>query len=125
MCFQYEHYLFSHAGITKTWLEKSALKSDENLVENINNLLYENPQVFEFRQLKDSKSNGNNIYQSPIWVRPESLEKDALEKVVHVIGHSKKPYITFQNNIIFIDVLKTTQEYLCIENDTISPKKIL
>ena len=125
MCFQYEHYLFSHAGITKTWLENIGLENDDNLVENINNLLYENPQVFEFRQLKDSKSNGNNIYQSPIWVRPESLEKDALEKVVHVIGHSKKPYITFQNNIIFIDVLKTTQEYLCIENDTISPKKIL
>lgn len=125
MCFQFEHYLFSHAGITKTWLKNFGLQNDENLVENINNLLYENPQVFEFRQLKDSKSNGNNIYQSPIWVRPESLKKDALEKVVHVIGHSKKPHITFQDNIIFIDVLKTTQEYLCIENDIISVKKIL
>lgn len=125
MCFQFEHYLFSHAGITKTWLKNFGLQNDENLVENINNLLYENPQVFEFRQLKDSKSNGNNIYQSPIWVRPESLKKDELENVVHVIGHSKKPHITFQDNIIFIDVLKTTQEYLCIENDTISAKKIL
>ena len=124
MCFQFEHYLFSHAGITKTWLKNFGIKNDKNLVENINNLLYKNPEVFEFRQLKDSKSNGNNIYQSPIWVRPDSLKKDAVENVVHVIGHSKKPHITFQDTIIFIDILKTSQEYLCIENDIISAEKI-
>ena len=111
-------------NICKTWLKNFGLQKDENLVENINNLLYENPEVFEFRQLKDSKSNGNNIYQSPIWVRPDSLKKDAVENVVHVIGHSKKPHITFQENIIFIDTLKVSEEYLCIENDIISAKKI-
>ena len=34
MCFQFEHYLFSHAGITKTWLKNFGLQKDENLAFN-------------------------------------------------------------------------------------------
>lgn len=123
ICFKNEHFLFSHAGITKTWLENVGIVTDENLVKNINSALYENPQIFEFKNEINRKSNGNNVYQSPIWVRPESLQEDALEDCIHVIGHTKQQGICQQKNVVLIDVLGSSNEYLCIENYEISVVK--
>lgn len=123
ICFKNEHFLFSHAGITKTWLENVGIVTNENLVKNINSALYENPQIFEFKNEINRKSNGNNVYQSPIWVRPESLQEDALENCIQVIGHTKQKTISHQNNLILIDVFGSSREYLCIENNEISGVK--
>ena len=123
MCFKNEHFLFSHAGITKTWLENSGIVNDENLVKNINSALYENPQVFEFINKTDTKPNGKNTYQSPIWLRPECLKEDGLENYIQVIGHTKQKAISHQNNLILIDALGSSNEYLCIENNEISVVK--
>lgn len=123
ICFKNEHFLFSHAGVAKTWLENSGIVNDENFMKNINSALYENPQIFDFNNKTDTKSNGNNIYQSPIWIRPESLEEDGLENYIQVIGHTKQKAISHQNNLILIDVLGSSREYLCIENNEISVVK--
>ena len=92
-------------------------------MKNINSALYENPQIFEFKNEINRKSNGNNVYQSPIWLRPECLKEDGLENYIQVIGHTKQKAISHQNNLILIDALGSSNEYLCIENNEISGVK--
>lgn len=124
MCFQYESLMFSHAGITKTWIHNNKIPANSDLEETINQLLYENPEVFEFQVLDETDFSGDNEYQSPIWVREESLKKDGIENYIQIVGHSIQPKITISQTVIFIDTLSTSKEYLCIENSTIEVRQL-
>lgn len=115
--------IFSHAGITEYWLTKVAkLENPEDINTN------------KFR-LNDLSWNcfigfspyGNTISNSPIWVRPNSLQKDALKGYTQVVGHTHVKSITNfmsdnSDKIFLCDCLP--QAYLVIEDGEFLTRKL-
>lgn len=106
---QADGFLFTHAGVTKTWYAKHAAASTEPLnaeavVSELKRIFKTDPDAYGFFK-GDRSGCGDDINQSPIWVRPESLEKDMLPGFVHVVGHTNQyaldPYM--YNDIIVTD----------------------
>lgn len=91
--------LFSHAGVTKTWFENTKVGS----VAEINDLGIDH---FEFNPGPLLNGYGDEICQTPIWVRPKSLRQDKLDGYIHVVGHTPQPDgIQMDEEIWFIDCL--------------------
>lgn len=120
MCYIYENYLFSHAGVTKTWAA-SNLQHEGCLEIQINDLFKYKPQSFGFTMGERYDNYGNDITQTPIWVRPESLAIDKLENYIMVVGHTQCSNIEIGEglfkDIIKIDTLDRSKEYLTIVNN--------
>lgn len=124
MCYlhgQYNHsnkYLFSHAGVTNTWLKNTGIANDHNLEENINQLFKHKLEPFTFTPGKNNCKEGNDVTQPPTWVRAQSLAADGLEGYTHVVGHTTCQAISgYKNNklaIKFIDVLRNIPQYATI-----------
>lgn len=114
-------YIFSHAGITNTWMQ------DWGVTEyNINDKLIEQPEAFRFISRGYGYSgSGDNIFQGPLWVRMASLRKDAYKKYthIHVVGHTQVDNIQPDAPICGIDALKVGQ-YLVIENGEMVVRKV-
>lgn len=95
-------YLFSHAGVTNSWLGNTPCES----VEEINELP---DRAFSFNAgLPDNAYHsyiGDNITQTPIWVRPESLLLDRFEHWgTQVVGHTMQDGVLIhEKGVIFID----------------------
>lgn len=113
MCYIHEKYLITHAGVTKTWCENNNIDLD-NLEESINELWKYKPNAFRFTQGKYRDNYGDEICQTPIWVRPHSLGIDKIDGYTQIIGHTTQSSIRLNNNIILIDTLGTSGEYLKI-----------
>lgn len=115
MCYKHENFIFSHAGITKTWYLQH-LNSEQpntlNIDTQINDLLKSKPEAFKFTLGENNNAMGDDTCQSPIWVRPQSLMKDKLDVIKQVVGHTMQTQLVSSNNIIFIDTLGTSKEYL-------------
>ena len=75
--------LISHAGVTNTFLERNNLT-----VETLNDAWENTPKIFDFVREKNSNPYGDDIYQSPIWVRPEALMKDMVKDYHQIVGHT-------------------------------------
>ncbi len=123
-CFIYDKYCFTHAGITNTWLKTvkewfidNGLES--NGLENTVNLLFEfKPTMFKFTSGEYFDQHGNEVTQTPFWIRPEALIKDRILNYFHVIGHTPgdPEIISFvDGGIIKIDCLESGY-YLEIDN---------
>lgn len=124
-CFQigYSHgnFLFTHAGVTQTWWQNI---SDEDFsVKLLNDFLKHKPTVFGFqystRRSVPTDVYGNNTFQGPLWIRPDSLIEDAIEGYQQIVGHTQHGDIIMKDNFIFTDALEQ-KKYLEIENyDTV------
>lgn len=109
--------LFSHAGVTKTWLNNNVQDwTLENIQDKINELFIYQPRKFEFTPGDRYSPYGDEICQTPIWVRPNSLMFDGFDKdVVQVVGHTQHKEITIYGKFIFIDCLdKKPKEFLTL-----------
>lgn len=96
MAHQIDKYLFTHAGVTKTFCEEWKIDA-ENLVESLNQQLIHRPIVFNFRAGNRYSATGDDITQGPLWVRPTSLMEDGLD-YMHVIGHTERTMIETVSN---------------------------
>lgn len=116
--------LCSHAGISNTWLKNQGF-INENEVEFINDLFQYKSQSFKF---KGRNPYGDDITQSPIWIRPKSLVSDGIKGYIHVVGHTTKDSIIEYggNDLILycIDTLGTSKEYLVVVDNKIEIHKI-
>lgn len=104
-----DKYIISHAGVT-SWFLKSigGVKP-----EDINSAFDVDRNILKF--------NGHNIYgdditQSPIWVRPGSLESNYLPGYSQIVGHTPVRKITEKTSkdgtrIILIDTHNTESVY--------------
>lgn len=114
MCYQWETFLFTHAGVTETWLRNAGYR--EGSVEVfINTLFLKQPEKFFF---DGWDLRGDNVTQPPTWVRPASLQNDAYSKATlrQVVGHTKVQQLQIlQEKFFFIDTLNASREYLIIE----------
>ena len=95
--------IYSHAGISNTWFKYNNIKS----LEDIN-------KINKFSDLYKFKFSGFNFYgddatQGPLWIRPNSLQKDmfSLNNFTwnQIVGHThtKKPLVF--DNLTVIDTM--------------------
>lgn len=139
MCYTYKDVLFTHAGVTKTWCRANNVDLS-NIEQSINYLFKNRPTAFNFTRGANQSNYGDDITQSPIWVRSKSLYMDKIPNYIQVVGHTTQDKITGLNGsrkhyvpsegimietsgVIFIDTLGTSGEYLQIINDKISATK--
>ena len=115
--YKYNDILFSHAGITRWWMENVACCSLEDLLNNEVSLKH-----FHWNSILGNDPHGDTISNSPIWVRPKSLFQSKLYNFKHVVGHTncKNAYAT--DNVWICDSLPN--DYLVIDNDEFLIKKI-
>lgn len=120
----YNKLLFSHAGVSKTWLKSLKLESKD--LNDINLL----PPSEKFSFIPDNPFDytGNSITQSCVWIRPQALMKDALKRYTQIVGHTPMAKITNtkeynkDTDIWLCDNLP--HEYLVIDGKTIEPKYV-
>lgn len=117
ICYIYNYFIFSHAGITKTWYEDN-VKDKINIRDDINNLFKTNPERFKFTPSNPMDNIGDSITQSPLWVRPRALLSDKIDNLTQVVGHTHQEHIKINDEVIFIDTLEYGDEYLIINKNT-------
>ena len=79
--------VYSHAGVTKTWMERNGLTE----LEQINDL--EPSAKFGFTPCKLSDYYGDSVTQPPTWIRPWGLFGDSFGKYTYVVGHTTLKHI--------------------------------
>ena len=136
MAYQFDEYLFSHAGISSKFMD-SVFGEDgwkiETMVEQINEQFKYKPLTFQFGSAVSIKKMsyldpyGDNEEQSPIWIRPRSLmaaNRDTLRKqVIQIVGHTQVRKLDLEGSqksaggrYYLIDCQDTTGEYLVIQD---------
>ena len=123
-----DNLLFSHAGVTKTWLNKVAgvnELNDCNKPETFNHRTLEWNTIAGYDSYGDTKSN------SPIWVRPASLISDKLDGYIQIVGHTTVDEKVLndehinkmkESDVYLADILP--YYYIVIENSDINYVKI-
>lgn len=107
------HTVFSHAGITNTWLRDNNLR-----LEDLNPLLTSDLEPFRFYRY--GPPTGNSPENSCIWVRPDALASDMYRdedgvKWKQVIGHTPTSQIITGQHLVQCDTLP--RQYLIIEDN--------
>ncbi len=146
MIYGVENFLFSHAGLSLIWCKNNNIDykdSDrESLVNEINDLFYFTPYVFNFATGRNLSSYGDDVTQSPIWIRRSSLYQSAPLDYSQVVGHTpqkamnreilqRDPVSWVENQLIFTDTIhnyggKKDSEYLKIEfSDNVDNQPII
>ena len=133
MAYRFDDVLCTHAGVSTDFMNgvfgRGGWNAD-NIVELLNEQWQYKPFTFDFDCVKPIKMSwvdpyGDNVEQSPIWIRPKSLmrsNKDELKKqIIQVVGHTGQQQIDIKGmatggRYYFIDTLHTSGEYLIYEN---------
>lgn len=118
MAYLYNNILFSHAGISNSWLKENCFNEDQDVADYINNLFRQHPFAFRFVGLDPY---GDSPHSSPVWIRPKSLISNAYEsdKFIQIVGHSQyRQIVVFQDRFYFTDA-PTSGQYLIIEDNQI------
>lgn len=134
-----DNILFTHAGVGETWLEKNlpegeklgvGAMSAEQVANIVNDVWKYKPLSFKFTGWE---STGNDIGQTPVWIRPLSLTKDSQNlrrNIIQVVGHTGQHQLyldkvsTMNERYYFIDTLGHSGEYLIIEDGQFKTGKV-
>lgn len=139
MAYQMDEFLFTHAGVSSAFMD-SVFGDEygwkvENIVADLNELFKYKPKTFEFGMACNLKLSyyldpyGDNIEQSPIWIRPRSLFRvnhDTLRKqVIQVFGHTEVREIDTKGlstgeRYYLIDCLGTSGQYMIINDNKVT-----
>ncbi len=128
VCHTEDEFLFSHAGFTRTWIKNNKINID-NIDSQINDFWKYKQHTFGWRRNPTKKmsahsdSYGDNIWQGPLWVRPDSLNADRIEGLTQIVGHTESERIKFRNNVYYIDALEAGC-YLAFDGEQTISKKI-
>lgn len=123
LCYLQDNIIFSHAGFTKTWCKVNLgndIINKETFQQSVNDLFTYSPKAFRFTIGRNFSNTGDDICQSPIWVRPNSLINDKIDNFIQVVGHTQVEKIENYFDIWFIDTLGISGECLLIENNKFS-----
>ena len=109
-------YLFTHAGVSDTFLKENNFVGE--IDEFLNDLWKYKPLSFRFNGYDQY---GDNISQSPLWIRPKSLLKDSklTEHLIQVVGHTtvERLGVDPEKRFYFTDTLGTSKEFLVLDGD--------
>jgi hypothetical protein len=124
ICHVFDEYIFSHAGLTNTWVENNEIDL-YNIEESVNLRFMKNMESFKFEYGENLDRSGDDVTQSPIWVRIPSLFRDMVKGFTYVVGHTTVKEMHMASNIIAIDCLGTSNEYLVIQDGQAFARKIV
>jgi hypothetical protein len=79
-----DKYLISHAGVSAVFMKKM-LKLGVTTAEGINEAFKADRNILTFDGMDIS---GDDVTQSPIWIRPRSLQRRPLAGYNQIIGHT-------------------------------------
>lgn len=116
--YSYENLLFTHAGVSKTWCDNNNVINDDTMVQQLNDLLLYTPGVFKFKSGVNRSEYGDDICQSPLWIRPKSLTEDMIDDYIQIVGHTSQESIKINNNLIITDNIN--KEYLIYDDGVFS-----
>jgi hypothetical protein len=141
MAYRFDDVLCTHAGVSTDFMNgvfgRGGWNAD-NIVELLNEQWKYKPHTFDFDDTSSVKMSyrdpyGDNVDQSPIWIRPKSLmrsNKDELKKqIIQVVGHTGQRQIDIKGmatggRYYFIDTLETSGEYLIYQSEKFSVNNI-
>ena len=114
VCFKdEENRLYSHAGISRTWLKESVGKelNPETIDKDINALFKADLSLFDFIYGISGSYYGDDPENGPLWIRPNSLYYDAIDEYDQIVGHTQPQYPLViksnqKTNICLADTLK-------------------
>jgi hypothetical protein len=131
IAYQFNNYLFSHAGVSTVFMDdvfgKGGWNIDQVSVE-LNELFRYKPHAFTFNGWDPY---GNDDKQTPIWIRPTALMRankktELKNQYIQIFGHTENGGISLNHvnkaaggKYYNIDCLGTSGEYLIIQNDKI------
>jgi predicted phosphodiesterase len=119
MCHVHLNFMFSHAGVTKTWCQNNSIPK-ESIEQSINDLFKFKPNSFRFTSGRNYCPYGDDVEQSPIWVRPNSLLRDRVDGYIQVVGHTTQDNLVITDDVILIDTLGTSGEYFICDDFQLS-----
>lgn len=127
MMYQFNYFLFSHAGVSYDWLIKHGWNGTDNITDWVKDMWLYKPNAFRFDGYDPY---GDSKISSPIWIRPNSLQKSNKDtelktKYIQIVGHTQQKQIDIKNKstngrYYYIDTLGTSGEYMIIEDGVIS-----
>ncbi|MDR2803083.1 MAG: metallophosphoesterase [Treponema sp.] len=79
-----DNYIISHAGVS-LWFMERMKKSGYERIEDINTAFIKNRLILKFNGVNPF---GDDITQSPIWIRPSSLQKEPVPGYNQIAGHT-------------------------------------
>lgn len=133
IAYQFDDVLCTHAGVTNTFLNNAFGEGEwsiDTVADSLNDLFRFKPQSFcfgVFRNRFSADPYGDDVFQSPIWVRPRSLQSDAIDKkqIVQIVGHTQQNQIDIKGKstggrFYYIDTLGTSGEYLILNEGQFS-----
>jgi hypothetical protein len=88
-------------------------------VQQVNDLWKYTPTALGWRRNPSKKmsaytdSYGDNIWQGPLWVRPDSLDADKIYGYIQVVGHTEGDKIKYKNDVYYIDALEKGYYLYC------------
>lgn len=134
MAYQDENdILYTHAGVSKVWLQDNNWDGQQNIVDFVNDLLFYKPLCFDFSSM-DLSGEGSSKHQGPTWIRPISLLKSwkgDKTKPKQIVGHTPVNRIDIEGSnkwtggkLFMVDALGTSGEYLIIKDGILSVGKI-
>jgi hypothetical protein len=80
-----DNYLISHAGVS-VWYMNTMASIGVTGVEGINDAFTRDRDILTFN---GDNPYGDDITQSPIWIRPHSLERQPLPGYNQIVGHTE------------------------------------
>lgn len=118
--FKCDNWIFSHAGISQFWYNNK-FGSDNNIIDNKTspwesiddiNLAFHGGMTNCFEPLGNDIY-GNDIRESPLWIRPNALLNNMLSGYNQVVGHTELT----SNDRIFVD--KRSGEHKLVVVDSV------
>lgn len=112
----YDRYIFSHAGVSQVWMRMNGLEK----LDEINHALLYTQKLFDFVRDFNADLSGDNVFQSPLWIRPKSLLLGAVDGYNQIVGHTrlKKIEKATEDDRTFYFTDTTMRNYIVV--DTIS-----
>ena len=111
----YGNCLFSHGGVSSVWMKERGIQE----ILEINLKFITNPLLVDFVSKPNVDGSGDNVYQSPTWIRPDSLFESAINGYHQIVGHTRVAEIGIENNgdckLIFTDT--GLKQYLVIDTE--------
>lgn len=137
MAYAFDNILCTHVGTGEEWMahivrrlgERLGLSTPkydaQSLADFVNKMWEHDPKLFCFT---GDDNTGDDMGQTPIWIRPRSLHRDSQEikkaGTIQIVGHTQARKIDVELSekvqIFCIDCLGTSGEYLICENGKFS-----
>jgi predicted phosphodiesterase len=119
MVSEYDNYLFSHAGVSAVWMQNCGFDN----IAAVGEWFQKDKSLLCFVDSPDdtqmADSSGNNDFQNPVWIRPNSLISAMYGEYNQVVGHTHLPKIRIEidgkQKLILADTLPN--EYLIVDTE--------